>query len=118
VRGGVALDVSGSAPWLGGGAQAALVWCIINGRLVKKMAGALVLQGGGGHWAGIYRAISGMLRKDYSIYSISNLHLILMISGWIRRKGKILIGYNLVISLPSICHCRVGKGKGPGGGGL
>jgi hypothetical protein len=73
---------------------------------------------GGGHWAGIYRAISGMLRKDYSIYSISNLHLILMISGWIRRKGKILIGYNLVISLPSICHCRVGKGKGPGGGGL
>jgi hypothetical protein len=52
VRGGVALDVSGSAPWLGGGAQAALVWCIINGRLVKKMAGALVLQGGGGSLGG------------------------------------------------------------------
>jgi hypothetical protein len=57
-------------PWLGGGARAVVVWCGVSGGLAKKMAVALVVQGGGspgGAFIGeqLRRVAQGRLHQFY-----------------------------------------------------
>jgi hypothetical protein len=83
-------------PSLGGGARAVVVWCGVSGGLAKKMAVALVVQGGGVTRWSFYR---GATQACCARTTPPILFPIRMLSQGFsigfEEGGKILISYNL-----------------------